>query len=105
MTVTRRHFLKASAALPLLARPADAANEGRRIRIAQIGTQHGHAAGKMETLRRLNAHFEVVGLASADPSAGAGTVFDGIRRMDIAGLLAVPDLEAVVVETDFADAC
>jgi predicted dehydrogenase len=75
----------------------------RPLRIGQIGTQHGHAAGKMETLRRLREHFEVVGLAGADDKAG--TAFAGIPRLTLTQLLALPDLDAVVVETDFPDAC
>ncbi len=101
MPLTRRRLLQ-SAALSLTG-TALAGEQPRRIRIGQIGTQHGHAAGKMETLRRLSGHFEVAGLAGAsDKAAGA---FEGIPRMDIDALLALPGLEAVVVETDFPDAC
>jgi len=80
-----------------------AAPGGKRIQIGQIGTQHGHAAGKMETLRRLSEQFEVAGLAGAGVTIA--TAFIGIPRMETAQLLALPDLQAVVVETDFADAC
>jgi predicted dehydrogenase len=102
MHFTRRHFFQSAAALAL-AGPAAAGDQPRRIRIGQIGTQHGHAAGKMETLRRLGDHFEVAGLAGA--AANAAAAFNDIPRMDLAGLLALPGLEAVVVETDFPDAC
>jgi predicted dehydrogenase len=102
MHFTRRHFLQSAAALSL-AGSAAAGDEPRRIRIGQIGTQHGHAAGKMETLRRLGAEFEVAGLAGAEDNAAAA--FKDIPRMDLPGLLALPRLEAVVVETDFPDAC
>lgn len=103
MTTSRRQFLKTTAALPLLASPLSAAQPIERIRIGQIGTQHGHAAGKMETLRRLSDHFEVIGLAGAAETAGAA--FNGIPRMELNALLALPHLQAVVVETGFADAC
>lgn len=103
MTATRRDFLKASAALPLLAAPVAAAPAARRIRIGQIGTQHGHAAGKMEALRRLSEQFEVAGLADAGIQTDAA--FDGIPRINLTELLALQDLQAVVVETGFADAC
>lgn len=103
MITSRRHFLKTTAALPLLASPLCAAPPNQRIRIGQIGTQHGHAAGKVETLRRLSDHFEVIGLAGAAEKPGAA--FDGIPRMETAALLALPNLQAVVVETGFAEAC
>ena len=103
MTTSRRHFLKTTAALPLLASPLSAALPNQRIRVGQIGTQHGHAAGKMETLRRLGDHFEVIGLAGAGEKPGAA--FEGIPRLETAALLAMPGLQAVIVETGFADAC
>jgi len=102
MPLTRRHLLQSAAALSLTT-SVTAAEKPRRIRIGQIGTQHGHAAGKMETLRRLSDHFEVAGLAGADEKAGAA--FKDLPRMDAAALLAVPGLDAVIIETDFPDAC
>ena len=57
----------------------------------------------MEALRRLSDHFEVAGLSGAGPMPGSA--FDGIPRMETAALLALPGLQAVIVETDFADAC
>ncbi len=56
MNTSRRHFLKTTAALPLPASSLSAAPPNQRVRIGQIGTQHGHAAGKMETLRRSSEH-------------------------------------------------
>ena len=63
--ISRRSFLAASAAL---ATPAFAA--APRIRFGQIGTQHAHAAGKMEALRRLSDLYEVVGLAADEGHQG-----------------------------------
>ena len=102
---SRRHFLKSATAIPVLVDSLTAAAEPvvARVRVAQIGTQHGHAAGKMEALRRLSAIFEVVGLAGAD--ANPGPAYEGTQRMEPSALLALLNLEAVVVETDFADAC
>lgn len=103
MNPTRRQFLHASAALALTSAQGFAASPDRRIRIAQIGTQHGHAAGKMATLRRLKDHFEVVALAGAGENPGE--VYAGLARLEMEQLLALPGLEAVIVETDFPDAC
>jgi predicted dehydrogenase len=57
----------------------------------------------MEALRRLSDQFEVASLAGAEEQAGAA--FAGVPRMDLTQLLALPGLDAVVVETDFPDAC
>lgn len=82
-----------------------------RLRIGQIGVCHEHAEGKMRTLRALPAVFEVVGVVD-DRAATAGsarfagddlTAYDGLRWMSEAELLALPDLDAVVVETPNAD--
>ena len=48
---TRRQFLHTSPALALTSMPGFTSPPGLRIRIAQIGAQHGRAAGKMATLR------------------------------------------------------
>lgn len=74
-----------------------------RVRIGQIGTQHAHAAGKMEGLRRLNEVFEVAGLAGADEKAGKD--YEGLPRMGVDELLASPGLQAVTVETRVEDSC
>ena len=45
------------------------AAEGKpRLRVAQIGTSHAHAAGKMDALRSLPDLYDVVGFA--EPIAG-----------------------------------
>ena len=74
-----------------------------RVRIGQIGTQHAHAAGKMEGLRKAADLFEVVGLAGADEKAGKD--YEGLPRMSEAELLALPGLQAVTVETKVEDSC
>ena len=96
----RRHFLTtvlaASASTRLQAAEA-------RVRIGQIGTQHAHAAGKMEGLRRLSDLYEVVGLAGADKTGDE--VYQGLPRMGEDELLALPGLQAVAVETRVEDSC
>ncbi len=103
MKTTRRQFLHAGTALAVTGASGIASTDTRRIRAGQIGTQHGHAAGKMSTLRRLTGEFEVVGLAGADQNPGAA--FEGVPRMEMDQLFALPGLEAVIIETDFPDAC
>ena len=74
-----------------------------RIRIAQIGTQHPHAGGKMQSLRALAETYEVAGVSSDTlPSAG---VYGGIPLLSEPDLLALPGLQAVLIETQIEDAC
>jgi len=106
----RRDFLKtagcaaaglaAVAGAPYVLRGAPAK---RRVKIGQIGTGHGHAAGKMETLRKLADDFEVVGIVESDPQlrqkANGEPAFRGLKWMTEQELLDTPGLEAVAVET------
>jgi predicted dehydrogenase len=102
MSLTRRDILRAAAAWPALTNVKAVEDKPvRRVRIGQVGTQHGHAAGKMAALRRLGDQFEVLGLAGAGKEGDAE--FDGVPKMEVGQLLAMPGLEAVVVETDFPD--
>jgi predicted dehydrogenase len=94
----RRCFLALTAASIAPARP------GAPLKIAQIGTAHGHADGKMETLRKLRDLFEVVGVAEADAARRERTAgraaYRGIPFLPEAELLALPGLSAVAVETE-----
>ena len=97
---SRRSFLSSSLAL--------AAGQGfsaahARIRIAQIGTQHAHAAGKMEAVRRLSALYEVIGLSNQEDSQAE--TYAGLPRHTTEALLALPGLQAVIVETRLEDSC
>lgn len=40
----------------------------RKIKVGQIGTAHAHASGKMDALRKLTDHYEVVGVVEPDPA-------------------------------------
>ena len=82
-------------------------HSGARLRIAQIGICHEHAEGKMRTMRALPEEFDVVGVVD-DRAATAGsprfagddlTAYEGLRWMSEDELLALPDLDAVVIET------
>ncbi len=79
------------------------AAESTKVRIGQIGTQHAHAAGKMDGLRHLSDLYEVVGVAGADESAGGS--YKDLPRFEIDQLLAQPGLQAVTVETRIEDSC
>lgn len=82
----------------------------RKIRIAQIGTAHDHAAVIFSTLRKMSDIFEVVGYAEVDeddlPYESAKSQmranakhFEGAKRYTVDEILAMPDLDAVAIET------
>ena len=74
-----------------------------KIRICQIGTAHGHAAGKLGTYRK-SSDYEVVGLVEPDvklrQQAESHSEFRDIPWMTVEQLLNVPDLQAVAIETE-----
>ncbi|MBN8527497.1 MAG: Gfo/Idh/MocA family oxidoreductase [Planctomycetes bacterium] len=82
-----------------------------RLRVVQIGICHEHAAAKMRTLRALPEVFEVVGVvddrtlhaASAHIVEECLTAYDGLTWLSEAEALAMPGLDAVLVETPNAD--
>ena len=59
--------------------------ESGRIKIGQIGTTHSHASGKIETIRKLDDIFELVGIVEPDPErrnkAMRDTVYQGLQWM------------------------
>ena len=73
-----------------------------KIKIGQIGTNHGHAAGKLASYRK-STEFEVVGLVEPNPElrrkADASPDFRDVPSMTIEQLLNVPGLQAVAIET------
>jgi len=79
----------------------------RKIRIGQIGTSHSHAAGKIETLRKLDHLFELVGIVEDNPeyrtAAQKEPVYQGLRWFSQEELVSIPGLEAVTIETDLDD--
>ena len=62
MRIDRRNFLIGST-LPLLMSAASKP----KIKIAQIGTGHAHASGKMQAVRKYPEIFNVAGIAEPDP--------------------------------------
>ncbi|KPK41100.1 MAG: dehydrogenase [Phycisphaerae bacterium SG8_4] len=77
------------------------------IKVGQIGTAHAHAAGKMSTLRKLTADFEVVGIVEPDPErrkdAERRSAYRGLKWISEEQLLNTPGLQMVAVETDIPD--
>ena len=75
----------------------------KKIRIGQIGTAHGHAAGKLDVYHK-SADFEVVGVAEPDErlrqAAASLPAFRDVTWMTVEQLLNSPDLQAVAVETE-----
>ena len=78
-----------------------------RIKIGQIGTTHAHAAGKMATLRKLSADYDVVGIVEPDPerrkNAKKRSAYRGLKWISEEQLLNTPGLQAVAVETDIPE--
>lgn len=78
-----------------------------KIRIAQIGTSHAHAGGKMSAIRSLADLYQVVGVSESEPdrraAAEKSSIYTGLPWMTEAQILALPDLPAVAVETQVDD--
>ena len=113
--LSRRRFLE-TAAVTAVATEAFAADPIARpasIRIGQIGVKHGHAT-KLGVYRR-SPDYEVVGVVESDAEArrkvNAEPAYAGLPWMTREQLLAMPGLQAVLVETavpdllDNAEAC
>ena len=71
---------------------ASAKDKGaKRIKVGQIGTAHGHASGKLSTLRKVEQDYEVVGVVEADDSlrkrAEKSAAYRGLTWMSEAELL------------------
>ena len=104
----RRDFMAAASAVLAASavQPARAQNKVK-IKAAQIGTAHAHAAGKMATLRKLSDDYEVVGIAEPDESrrksAALHPAYLGLPWLSVDDLLATPGLKVVAVETQVSD--
>ncbi len=81
--------------------------EFKRIRIAQIGIGHNHAADKMNAMRKLTEYYDVVGIVEPDrkwrEARGGWEAYKGLPYLTEEELLNIPDLEAVAIETDGFD--
>lgn len=103
-TSNRRQFLQASTLAAISSFPAVAGpSPAPRIKAAQIGTKHPHAAGKLKTLLDLEALYEVVGVAEADDAQQRRMAeqqpYRDLPWLTEETLLADPAIEVVAVET------
>ncbi len=94
----------ASTLLPSLLSSPSLGNTHRRIRVGQIGTKHGHASGKFETLTKLSEHFEVVGVVEEDAAqrdrVQKTAPFQSCTWLTVDQLLSQPGLQLVLIETE-----
>jgi predicted dehydrogenase len=84
-----------------------AAESKPRLRVAQIGTSHAHAAGKMDALRSLPDLYDVVGfaepIAARQAAAQKAKSFVGLKYLTEAEILAEQTIRVVVIETTLED--
>jgi len=84
-----------------------AAESKPRLRVAQIGTSHAHASGKMDALRSLPDLYDVVGfaepIAARQAAAQKAKSFAGLKYLTEAEILADPTIRVVVIETTLED--
>jgi len=78
--------------------------ETGKIKIGQIGTKHAHASGKMDTLRKFNELYEVVGVVEPDAKRrqqlAESATYRDLKWMSEEELLNTSALQAVAVETE-----
>lgn len=95
--MTRRSFAAIVTAAPLMA----AAPE--KIRVAMIGSGHGHAASKIKALQSM-PEYELVGLCRPDEDDPAvGEIFKSVRSLSLQDVLGDKSIELVAAESADAD--
>lgn len=81
----------------------------KKIKIAQIGIGHDHAADVMTVLKQQNDNYELVGYCSVPEDSlnvpefayeGHKSAYDGVSRLSLEEILNYPELEAVCIETE-----
>ena len=96
-------FVASSLIAPVLTRPAYGRPQSP-IRVGQIGTKHGHATGKMEAIKKLSEHFELVGVVEEDQvqreKMNSSNAYANSSWMTVEQLLKQPGLQLVFVETE-----
>ena len=109
---SRRTFLSRSGCAAAMATGAmqgpalRGGQDGKKIRVAQIGVGHAHAAGKMQAYRQ-SSEFEVVGVCEPDEAlrekVRSSAVYKDLLWVSREELLNLPGLQAVAVETRVRD--
>jgi predicted dehydrogenase len=77
-----------------------------KIKIGQIGISHSHAAGKINTLKKMPDVYEIVGVVDDGAGRFSGDSlkpYKGLRWMSEEELFNTPGLQAVTVETSNLD--
>ena len=102
---SRRRFLRSSGGLALAATTSLGQSPSpTRIKVAQIGTKHSHAAGKLRTLLDINDLYEVVGVAEDDPAQqkrmSSKSPYKDCQWMTRDAILSHPDIQLIAVETE-----
>ena len=85
----------------------------KKLKVVQIGIRHEHAAGKMNTLRRMSGIFDIAGVVDEKDFAHNATYlenesmltlpFEGLPRLTLDEALNLPGLDAVLVEVPNLD--
>jgi predicted dehydrogenase len=95
--MTRREFAALAAASTALAQPA------KKIRVAMVGTGHGHAASKVKALLSMPV-YEFVGVARPhEDDPRINDVFDKVPSLTLARVLEDPTIELVAAEAADAE--
>ena len=85
----------------------------KKVKVVQIGLRHEHAAGKMDSLRKLTDIFEIAGVVDEKDFARNATYlanddmlvkpFENLPRLTLDEALNLPGLDAVFVEVPNLD--
>lgn len=85
----------------------------KKVKVIQIGVRHEHAAGKMDSLRKLTHIFDIAGVVDEKDFAHNATYlenenmmvkpFEGLARLTLEDVLQMPDLDGVLVEVPNLD--
>lgn len=102
--VSRRHFLNTSGATLFATQTLGQEANSKRIKAAQIGTKHPHAAGKFTTMLDLDDIFEVAGLCEADNTqrerVSTRRSYQSSTWLTEDQILGDPEVKLVAIETD-----
>lgn len=85
----------------------------KKVKVVQIGIRHEHAAGKMDSLRKMTDLFDIAGVVDEKDFAHNATYlayedmlvkpFEGLPRLTLEEALDLPGLEGVLVEVPNLD--
>lgn len=101
----RRHFLHTSGGFALTATTAFGQSPPpTKIKVAQIGTKHSHASGKLSTLLDLDELYEVVGVCEDDQEqrerVSSKSPYKDCRWMPRDEILKNTNIQLITVETE-----